>query len=115
MPRATFNGIQLGTHAWVQINTEVEVEVHQIPRADGAIIRRRGGGVKTLTVNGWTVTTDKKTVEQYFDTLASNLTTAVGDLIVDGETYSDCILKSISPSGEHNSWATFTITFLQSM
>jgi len=110
----TFNGVQIGDLAWVQISTDLSVEIHRIPRADGAIIRRKGGGLKTLIVNAWMVRDNRFQVEQYFTDLASNLTSSMGDLIVNGKTYQNCLLDSISPSGEHNRWATFSVTFIQS-
>ena len=114
MANATFNGVQLGDFGWVETSTENEVEVHKIPRADGSIIRRRGGGLKTIIYHGWIIKTVRKDVEQYFAELASNLTSAVATLTVDGISYNNCILKSISQGGIHNRWARFTITFLQS-
>ena len=118
MPNATFNGIAIGDHAWVAINTENEIEVHKIPRADGAIIRRRGGGLKTITVNAWIKKTDlletRSDVEQYFDQLAGAFGSGVADLIVNGETYSNCIFKSLSQDAVHNRWSNFTVTFFKS-
>lgn len=114
MANATFNGVQLGDHAWVEIDTTNEVEIHKIPRADGVIIRPKGGGVKTLLVHAWMVKTQRTDIEQYFNTLAANLTSAVANLIVNGVTYSNCIMRSVSPDSVHNKWATFTIVFIKS-
>ena len=114
MSNSTFNGVMLGDHAWISVDTDNEVEIHKIPRADGAIIRRRGGGVKTITISGWIVKTTKTEIEQYFDSLAANLTSSIGTLIVNGISYTNCILQSVKPSTEHNRWATFTITFIKS-
>lgn len=114
MCNAIFNGIGIGDHAWLEVRTENEVEVHQIPRADGAIIRRRGGGIKNMVIHGWVVRNRRSEIEQYFDTLGGDLSSAVGDLIVNGKTYSNCILKSISPDSIHNRWARFTVTFFKS-
>lgn len=118
MPNATFNGIAIGDHAWLSINTANEIEIHKIPRADGAIIRRRGGGVKTMTVNAWIkkvgVSDDRADIEQYFDQLAGAFGSGVADLIVNGETYSDCIFQSISQDAVHNKWSNFTVTFIKS-
>ena len=110
IPNAKFNGIGIGDHAWVSISTANEVEVHKIPRADGAIIRRRGGGLKTLTVNAWIVEKgefaptnfDRKNIEQYFDQLGGAFGSGLADLIVNGETYSNCIFQSISQDTVHN-------------
>ena len=114
MATATFNGIGIGDHAWVAIGTTNEVEIHKIPRADGAILRRRGGGLKTLTVSAWLVSDNKAQNETYFNELAGNLTSGVGDLIVHGVTYSNCILKSVSADSSHNDFSRFTVTFLKS-
>ncbi len=111
---ATFNGIEIEDHAWLEVDTENEVEVHKIPRADGVITRRRGGGMKTLTVHGWITRNQRNEIEQYFDGLAVNFTSAKADLIVNGKTYSDCLLKSISPDSDHNNWARFSVVFLKS-
>ena len=109
---AIFNGVQIGDHAWVQIDTENEIEVHKIPRADGSIIRRRGGGLKTLTVHAWVKKPFRSEISEFFDQLGGSLSSAVADLIVDDITYSNCLMKSISQSGEHNLWARFTIVFI---
>jgi hypothetical protein len=114
MANATFNGVNLGDHAWVSTDTQNQVEVHLIPRADGAIVRRRGAGVKTLTVHGWIKKDFRTEIQQYFNQLGGNMGSDLGDLIVDGYTYPNCVFNTISQSGEHNNWATFTITFTQS-
>lgn len=111
---ATFNGIQIGDHAWLELKTDIEVEVHKIPRADGVITRRRGGGLKTLVVHAWITRNQRNEIEQYFDGLALAFTTAKADLIVNGKTYSDCLLKSITPDSDHNKWARFNVEFLKS-
>lgn len=118
MPNASFNGVIIGDHAWVSINTANEIEVHKIPRADGAIIRRRGGGLKTLTVSAWILRTDaledRSDIEQYFDQLASAFGSGVADLIVNGEIYSNCLFKTLTQDTIHNRWSRFTVTFLKS-
>ena len=114
MSNASFNGVALGDHAWVQIDTTNQVEIHIIPRADGSIVRRKGGGVKNLIVHGWIVRNSRKKIQEFFDQIAVNLTSAVADLIVDDTTFSNCVMKSISQSSEHNNWARFTILFIKS-
>lgn len=114
MANAFFNGIAIGDHAWASISTSNEIEVHKIPRADGAIIRRRGGGLKTIVVNAWIKKVDRKSLEQYFDQLASAFTSDVADLVVNTITYSNCIMTDISADSTHNNWANFTVTFLKS-
>jgi len=114
MPNITFNGVGIGDHGWISINTANEVEVHKIPRADGAIIRRRGGGLKTITVHAWIKKDTRAEIETYFNQLPGILTSAVADLVVNGVTYSDCILQSVSPDSNHNDFNRFTITFIKS-
>ena len=111
---ATFNGISLGDHNWLEVGTENEVEVHKIPRADGVIIRRRGGGMKTMVVHGWIVKSTRGEIEQFFDGLALQLTSGLASLVINGNTYTNCILKSISPDGDHNRWSRFSIIFFKS-
>jgi len=111
---ATFNGINLGDHAEVSIDTGNEVEIHKIPRADGAIIRRRGGGLKNLTVTGWIVKSTRAEIEQFFDQLAASLGSGLASLIINGETYTNCLLVSISPDTGHNRFADFTLSFIKS-
>ena len=114
MPNATFNGIVIGDHAWLVTETTNEVEIHKIPRADGAIIRPKGGGVKTMNVHAWKITNTRAELEQYLDELAGNFTSGLADLIINGETYSNCIFKSISPDSNHNKFTNFNIVFLKS-
>lgn len=114
MSNVTFNGVSIGDHGWVEIATSNEVEVHKIPRADGAIIRRRGGGLKTLTVHAWKKFDNRFEVETYFNGLAGTLSSAVSDLIVNGVTYSNCLLQNVSADSTHNNFARFSITFIKS-
>ena len=118
MVNATFNGVGIGDHAWISIQTNNELEVHKIPRADGAIIRRRGGGLKTITVNAWMKRTDvgeyRADVEQYFDQLAGAFGSAGANLVVNGVTYSNCFFQSISQDTVHNRWSEFTVSFIKS-
>ena len=114
MANASFNGVNIGDHAWAEIATENEVEVHKIPRADGVILRQRGGGLKTITVHGWIKKVDRATLETYIDGLAAAFGSALADLVVNGNTYSNCIFKSISPGSEHYRWSRFSIVFFKS-
>jgi len=114
LSNATFSGVTIGDYAWVEISQENEVEVHKIPRADGAILRRRGGGVKTMTVYGWVKKLSRKDLEIYLNNLAANFGSGLADLIVNGNTYSNCILKSISPGSDHYQWSRFSIVFYRS-
>lgn len=114
MSNITFSGIAIGDYGELTVNTSNEVEVHKIPRADGAILRRRGGGLKTLTISSWIKRDTKAEVESYFDQLAGILSSAIGDLVVNGVTYSNCLLKSVSPDSGHNTFSAFTVTFIKS-
>ena len=114
MANGTFNGIVLGNYCWVEISTEQEVEIHKIPRADGAILRRRGGGLKTMTVHGWVKQLSRKDLEIYLDVLAANFGSGLADLVINGNTYSNCIYKSISPGSDHYQWSRFSIVFYKS-
>ena len=114
MSNASFSGVIIGDYAWVEIAIEQEVEVHKIPRADGVILRRRGGGIKTITVHGWVKKTKRKDLEIYLNGLATAFGSGLGDLVVNGNTYSNCILKSVSPDSDYNRWSRFNITFYKS-
>ena len=114
MSNSSFNGIQIGDYTHLQVDTENEVEVHKIPRADGAILRRRGGGLKTLTVHGWVKKTSRKALEEYINSLAGAFGSGLADLVVNGNTYSNCILKSISPGSDYYQWSRFSIVFYKS-
>jgi len=114
MSNGYFNGVGIGDHCWAEISHANEVEVHKIPRADGAILRRRGGGVKTITVHGWVKKTKRKDLEIYLNALAAAFGSDLGDLVVNGNTYSNCILKSVSPDSDYNRWSIFSIIFYRS-
>ena len=114
MGNGSFNGIALGDFCHLQIDTENEVEIHKIPRADGAILRRRGGGLKTMTVHGWVKKMRRQDLENYLNGLAAAFGSGLADLVINHNTYSNCILKSISPGAEHNLWSRFTIVFYKS-
>jgi len=114
MSNASFNGVAIGDYAWVEVSTENEVEIHKIPRADGCIIRRRGGGLKTMTVHGWVKKMRRQDLETYLNGLAGSFGSGLADLVINHNTYSNCIFKSISPGAEHNIWSRFTILFYKS-
>jgi hypothetical protein len=44
MSNGSFNGVQIGNFCYMNVETENEIEIHKIPRADGAILRRRVAG-----------------------------------------------------------------------
>ena len=118
MANATFNGVGIGDHAWLEISTSNEIEIHKIPRADGTILRRRGGGLKTLIVHAFIIKTGggelRKDIELFFDQLGGAFGSDFADLIINGETYSNCLLQNIAADSIHNRWSRFTVTFLQS-
>ena len=95
MSNASFNGITIGDFCHLQVDTKNEVEIHKIPRADGAILRRRGGGLKTLTVYGWVKKLSRKDLESYINSLAASFGSGLATLIINNNTYSNCILESI--------------------
>lgn len=114
MSNGSFNGIILGDYCFMQIDTEQEIEVHKIPRADGAILRRRGGGLKTITVQGWVKKTSRQELETYINSLAAAFGSGLADLVINHNTYSNCILKSISPGSDYYKWSRFSIVFYRS-
>lgn len=114
MANASFNGINVGDHAWLEISTENEVEIHKIPRADGCIIRRRGGGLKTLTVHGWVKKMRRQDLEDYLNSLAAAFGSGLASLVINHNTYTNCILKSIEPGPEHHRWSRFSVVFYKS-
>jgi hypothetical protein len=114
MSNGSFNGINLGDYCWVEISTEQEVEIHKIPRADGSILRRRGGGLKTINVAGWVKKLSRQELETYTNGLAAAFGSGLADLVVNHNTYSNCILKSISPGSDYYKWSRFNIVFYRS-
>ena len=114
MSNGSFNGVELGSYCWLEISTEQEIEIHKIPRADGAILRRRGGGLKTITVYGWVKKMSRQELELYINGLAAAFGSGLADLVVNHNTYSNCILKSISPGSDYYKWSRFSIVFYRS-
>jgi hypothetical protein len=114
MSNGSFNGVQIGSYCYLNTDTENEVEIHKIPRADGAILRRRGGGLKTLNVSGWVKKMSRRELETYIDSLGAAFGSGLADLVVNGNTYSNCILKSISPGSDYYRWSRFSIVFYRS-
>ena len=114
MANAYFNSIVIGDYAWLETDTENEVEVHKIPRADGAILRRRGGGLKTMTVHGWVKKMRRQDLETYINGLEASFGSGLASLVINHNTYTNCIFKSISPGSVHNNWSRFSIIFYRS-
>ena len=114
MSNGVFNGVVLGDYCHLEIATENEVEIHKFPRADGAKLRRRGGGLKTMTVHGWVKKMRRQDLEIYLDGLADSFGSGLSDLVINNNTYSNCILKSILPGPEHHKWSRFSIVFYKS-
>ena len=109
----TFNGILIGEHCWLEPSYNVELEVKKIPRADGCIVRRRGGGVQTLTVHAWITKNHRVDLESYLSQLATSFGTASANLIINGVTYSDTFFQSMSVGGDDHQWNYFTCTFIK--
>lgn len=114
MSNVFFAGIACGDFGWLEVSQENEIEIHKIPRADGAILRRRGGSLKTLTVYGWVKKMSRRELETYIDALGAAFGSGLADLVVNGNTYSNCILKSISPGSDYYRWSRFSIVFYRS-
>lgn len=114
MSNGSFNGVVIGDYCHLEISTENEVEIHKIPRADGVIIRRRGGGLKTMTVHGWIKKIRRQDLETYLDGLAANFSSGLASLVINNNTYTNCIFKSIAPGAAHNNWSRFSIIFYKS-
>ena len=109
-PNASFNAINIGDHAYLAPSHAVELEIKKIPRADGSIIRRRGGGVQTLTVHAWVTKTQRVDIESYLAQLAVSFGTAGANLIVNGVTYSNTFFNSLSAGGDDHQWNYFDVT-----
>lgn len=114
MSNGAFNSVIIGDYCHLEISTEHEIEIHKIPRADGSIIRRRGGGLKTMTVHGWVNKMRRQDLESYLNSLAAAFGSGLADLVINHNTYSNCIFKSISPGADHNTWSRFSIVFFKS-
>jgi len=114
MSNGSFNGVNLGSFCHMNVDTELEIEIHKIPRADGAILRRRGGSVKTINISGWVKKMSRQELELYIDGLAASFGSGLADLVVNHNTYSNCILKSISPGSDYYKWSRFTIVLYRS-
>jgi hypothetical protein len=114
MSNGHFNGVAIGDFCHMNIDTENEIEIHKIPRSDGAILRRRGGGLKTINVQGWVKKTSRQELETYINGLAAAFGSGLADLVVNHNTYSNCILKSISPGSDYYKWSRFSIVFYKS-
>ena len=67
-----------------------------------------------MTVHGWVKQLSRKDLETYLNELASNFGSGLADLIVNGNTYSNCIFKSIAPGSDHYQWSRFSIVFYKS-
>jgi hypothetical protein len=114
MSNCYFNSVAIGDFGSMNVDTEQEIEIHKIPRADGAILRRRGGGLKTINIAGWVKKMSRQELETYIDGLAGAFGSGLADLVVNHNTYSNCILKSISPGSDYYKWSRFTIVFYRS-
>lgn len=116
--RITFNSIEIGDHAWAQIDFEGNVLKRNIPRAIGNVVyptETMGGGLRTITVHAWVIKETRAALETYMRDLPTNLGHALATLSIDGVDYTNCALESISTDGDNFSWAIFTCVFVQSI
>ena len=109
----TFATVGIGDHGWASFAYAPELEIKKIPRADGCIVRRRGGGVQTITVHAWVIKATRELFDAYMSQLPLSFGTAGADLIINGATYSNTFFQSISPSVEHNEFGQFSVTFIR--
>lgn len=113
-PNATFNSIDIGDFAWLEISFSNELEVRKIPRADGCIVRRRGGGEQILTVHAYVTKTTRANFEQYFKELPIFFGSGSHTLTVNGIDYTNTLFISVSPGGDYKNFTTFTVIFRRS-
>lgn len=108
-----FNSIALGDHCFLEPGYDVELEIKKIPRADGCIVRRRGGGVQTLTVHAWVVKNSRVNIESYLAQLATSFGTAGANLVINGVTYSNTFFQDMSPGSDDHQWNYFSCSFVR--
>ena len=117
--RVTFNGVNLGDHAYVSPSYQGNVVQRIIPRASGARIydtKQMGGGIITLTVHAFVIKTTRKSLEQYFYNLQGNLGAAKASLVIEDWTLEDCSIESYSMENEGNeNFSKFTLTLTKSV
>lgn len=110
----TFKGIYIGDHADVTIGYEANVSTQPIPRAQGVILREMGGGLQRLRVSAYVIKPTRADLELYMKNLAPQLGTSPGDLVVSGNTYTNCFLISLSFEENTNKFVKFSLEFLRS-
>jgi len=113
-PNASFAGTYIGDFAWLEISYSNVLEIKKIPRADGCIVRRRGGGEQSLTVHAYAIKTTRANFEQYFKDLPLSFGSGSSTLSVNGIDYTDTFFESIAPGGDYKNFTTFTVSFRRS-
>jgi len=113
-PNASYNSIDIGDFAWLEISYANVLEIKKIPRADGCIVRRRGGGEQTLTVHAYAVKTTRANFEQYFKALPTSFGSGSATLTVNGIDYTNTFFISTAPGGDYKNFTTFTVVFKRS-
>ncbi len=118
LDRVKFNNVAIGDYAWAEISYQGNVVTRIIPRALGVRIystSEMGGGQRRITVHAYVIKATRKDLEEYFRTLPASLGYAAATLTVDGVSYTNCYMESITPPSGVERWATFTVNFIQSV
>lgn len=113
-PNASFNSENIGDFAWLEISFSNNLEIKKIPRADGCIVRRRGGGEQTLTVHAYVTKTTRANFEQYFKGLPLLFGSGSSTLTVNGIDYTNTFFVSLSSGGDYKNFTSFTAIFRRS-
>jgi len=113
-PNAVFGTTDIGDFAWLEISFSNNLEIKKIPRADGCIVRRRGGGEQILTVHAYVTKTTRANFEQYFKGLPLSFGSGSATLTVNGIDYTNTFFVSVSPGGDYKNFTTFTAIFRRS-
>jgi len=113
--------VTLGDYAYVTPTFQGNAKEIIVPTALGIIVQSTGdlgGGQLNIAVAGHVHKDTRLELEQYLINLFSQLTTAVGDLVVSygasSYTISDCYCQGASPGGGFKLHETFTINFVKS-
>jgi len=116
--RVSFNGVTIGDYAWAVVGFSGNTSVRVIPRAKGVRIystEEMGGGYRTITVSAYVIKQSRKDLEEYFRTLPDLLGHEAATLVVEGVSYTNCVMTGINPESTYEKWNTFTVEFLQSI
>lgn len=109
----TFKAIDIGDHCSIIVSYSRDVEMKEIPRANGVIIRNRGGGKQDIMVNAWVIKTTRQQIEDYCRALATSFGNTVGTLIINGTTYTNCYFIDMMPNAEDKRWNIFSLRFVR--